>query len=255
MNVNLGLSAVATGTSDVITATYSPAPTLVDKKILFLRAIESNKTTTPTFNPNSLGAKVITKKGGTALSVGDISGAGFVACLQYESANNRWVLLNPDDARSRKLFAYENTTQSHTGNTTETIKINKPLPASTIGANGVLHTRAQVSKSGVVGTGTFKVYLSPNDNSIVGATVIAQTTLTALQLKSGMRFRLTNKNSESLNEIYNTASNTDDAVANTAYGTVNIDTSVNLWLVGTITNSSSLDTSAFNNIQFYIDNP
>jgi len=95
MDINLGLSAVATGTVDVITATYSPAPTLVDKKILFLRAIGSNITTTPTFNPNGVGAKTITRKGGEPLAVGDITGAGFVGILMYESANNRWVLLNP----------------------------------------------------------------------------------------------------------------------------------------------------------------
>jgi hypothetical protein len=95
ITINLGLTADATGTVDVITATYSPAPTLVDKKILFLVSAGANTSTTPTFNPNSLGAKTITKYGGQALAAGDIAAAGFVALLEYNLANTRWELLNP----------------------------------------------------------------------------------------------------------------------------------------------------------------
>lgn len=91
MDINLGLSAVATGV-DTITATYSPAPTLVDKKILFLRTAGSNTTTSPTFNPNGLGAKPIYKRGGSALLVGDMP---YEAILVYDSVNLFWTLLNP----------------------------------------------------------------------------------------------------------------------------------------------------------------
>lgn len=95
MDINLGLSASATGTVDVITATYSPAPTLVDKKILFLVASGANTSTTPTFSPNGLTAHTITKLGGSPLVAGDIAGANFVAILVYNLANTRWELLNP----------------------------------------------------------------------------------------------------------------------------------------------------------------
>jgi hypothetical protein len=95
MDINLGLSALATGTVDVITATYSPAPTLVDKKILFLRTSGANTTTTPTFSPNGLTAYVITKNGGDALVVGDLDGD---VTLMYDSANTRWELLTPKSA-------------------------------------------------------------------------------------------------------------------------------------------------------------
>lgn len=92
IDVNLGLSAAATGTVDVITATYSPAPTLVDRKILFLRTAGTNTTTTPTFNPNSLGAKTIVKQGGAALVAGDLVGD---AILMYNATSTQWELLNP----------------------------------------------------------------------------------------------------------------------------------------------------------------
>ncbi len=88
--LNIGLSAVATGTADVITATYSPAITLTDRRIVVLRITTPNTTTTPTFNPNGLGAKTITKNNGVALSVGDLQGD---CILMYDLANTRWELL------------------------------------------------------------------------------------------------------------------------------------------------------------------
>lgn len=100
LTINLGLTAIATGAADVITATYAPAPTLVDRKVLFLRAIATNATTTPTFNPNALGAQTITKNGGQPLEAGDISGAGFVAILMYDLANTNWELINPSSGKN-----------------------------------------------------------------------------------------------------------------------------------------------------------
>ncbi len=96
MNINLQFVAVAAGTVDAITATYAPVPlSLMDRMMVLFRATGANATTTPTFNPNGLGAKVIVKKGGVALAVGDITGAGFVGFLVYDANNERWELLNP----------------------------------------------------------------------------------------------------------------------------------------------------------------
>src|SRR3990167_2393810 len=92
IDINLGLGLSATGTVDVITATYSPAPTLVDRKILFLRTSGTNTVTTPTFNPNGLGALTIVKQGGVALAVGDLKGD---VILMYNLANTQWELINP----------------------------------------------------------------------------------------------------------------------------------------------------------------
>jgi len=96
MNINLQFVAVATGTVNAITATYAPVPlALMDRMMVLFRATGANTITTPTFNPNNLGAKVIVKKGGVALSIGDITGAGFVGHLVYDAPNERWELLNP----------------------------------------------------------------------------------------------------------------------------------------------------------------
>lgn len=86
----------AGGAVDVITATYTPAITaLVDGQICFLRALGANATTTPTFSPNALTARTITRQGGTALQVGDIPAALAEFILRYNLANTRWELLNP----------------------------------------------------------------------------------------------------------------------------------------------------------------
>lgn len=87
---------VATGTADALTATYAPAvPALYDGLILAFRAAAANATTTPTFAPNGLTARTITKKGGTALMIGDIAGNLAEYWVRYNLANTRWELLNP----------------------------------------------------------------------------------------------------------------------------------------------------------------
>jgi hypothetical protein len=84
------------GTADAITATYSPAVTaVVDGMELKVRATAANATTTPTFSPNGLTARTITKNGGSALAVGDIAGDNHELTLRYYAASTRWELLNP----------------------------------------------------------------------------------------------------------------------------------------------------------------
>lgn len=88
--------AVAGGTADAITATYSPAvTTLTDGLLLSFRATAANATTAPTFSPNGLVAFAITQKGGTALSAGSIAANLAEYILRYNLANTRWELLNP----------------------------------------------------------------------------------------------------------------------------------------------------------------
>lgn len=84
------------GSSDAITATYTPANTsLFDGLLLGVRATAANATTTPTFSPDSLTAHPITKLGGSPLQIGDIHGALSEILLRYNLANTRWELLNP----------------------------------------------------------------------------------------------------------------------------------------------------------------
>ena len=63
--------------------------------VVYVRAAYSNATTTPTFNPDDLGALPIVKGSNLPLAVGDIGGAGYWMILQYDQAFNKWVLQNP----------------------------------------------------------------------------------------------------------------------------------------------------------------
>jgi microcystin-dependent protein len=87
---------IAGGSADALTATYTPALTaLTDGQLCFVRAVNANATTTPTFAPNGLTARTITKNGGAALLAGDIAGNLVEIVLRYNFANTRWELLNP----------------------------------------------------------------------------------------------------------------------------------------------------------------
>lgn len=91
----------AGGTVDAITATYSPAITaLVDGQLASFRSTGANATTTPTFAPSGLTARTITRQGGTALQVGDISGNLTEVMLRYNLANTRWELMNPTGVKA-----------------------------------------------------------------------------------------------------------------------------------------------------------
>ena len=87
--------AVAGGTVDAITATYSPALTLTDLVMCAFVSSGANTITTPTFAPDGLTPHTITKYGGQALSAGDIGDALVVCILEYNLANTRWELVNP----------------------------------------------------------------------------------------------------------------------------------------------------------------
>lgn len=87
---------VGEGASDAITATFDPTITeLTNGLVVFVRALASNATTTPTFNPDGLGAATITKGTYQPLAVGDIAGNGYWMILQYDSTQGKWVLQNP----------------------------------------------------------------------------------------------------------------------------------------------------------------
>lgn len=94
-NISSAHIASASGSADAITATFSPAITLSNGMVVYVRAAYSNATTTPTFNPDDLGALPIVKGSNLPLAVGDIWGAGYWMILQYDQAFNKWVLQNP----------------------------------------------------------------------------------------------------------------------------------------------------------------
>lgn len=97
-------TAVAGGTADAITATFSSI-SLVDRQLCVVRASGPNTVTNPTFSPNGLTAHTITKLGGQALAPADIAGANADIMLCYDLPNTRWELLNPTGTRGNWCVA------------------------------------------------------------------------------------------------------------------------------------------------------
>jgi hypothetical protein len=89
----------AGGTSDAITASYSPAITALSAGMtLYARAGSANATTSPTFTPNAvlvggvptIPPATIVKGAGSALVPGDIAGAGHRLCFQWDTILSKW---------------------------------------------------------------------------------------------------------------------------------------------------------------------
>lgn len=89
---------IAGGTVDVITVALTTTllayTTGTEIKV---RALGANITTTPTINVDGLGAKTITKLGGTALVPGDIAATNHEIILRYNSTSGNFELVNPQE--------------------------------------------------------------------------------------------------------------------------------------------------------------
>ena len=90
-----------TGTADALVVTPSPvlAAYATGQRLAVKKAAAANATTAPTLDANGLGAKVIFKRGGLALAVGDMLANGhyiFEYDAAYNAAAGGWELLNPD---------------------------------------------------------------------------------------------------------------------------------------------------------------
>lgn len=96
-NVQASSSIIGTagGGVDAITATFTPTITAwANGLLLIVECAGANATTTPTFNPDGIGAKTIVRPDGSALLAGDIPGANFRALFVYDASLDKVLLLN-----------------------------------------------------------------------------------------------------------------------------------------------------------------
>lgn len=86
----------AGGTSDAITVSLVPAPTVLTPiSPILVRATLANTTTSPTLAVNGIAAKTIVKGSNLPLTPGDIAGVGHMLEFQYDLVSDRMVLQNP----------------------------------------------------------------------------------------------------------------------------------------------------------------
>lgn len=104
---------VGAGTSTAITGAFpTPVAALTDGMVLAFRALLANTTTAPTFKADGTTARTITKNGGQALGIGDITGPLHECYIRYNLANTRWELLNPRNPPGPKWAMQNTSTQS-----------------------------------------------------------------------------------------------------------------------------------------------
>jgi hypothetical protein len=82
------------GTADALTLAFTPVWTALHGGIFQFVAASDNATTTPTGNPDGLGAKTFIKGNNLALAAGDIKN-GMTMLARYDSVLGKLVLLNP----------------------------------------------------------------------------------------------------------------------------------------------------------------
>lgn len=152
--------ASAGGTSDAITASFTPAiSALTNGLFVLVESGAANSTTTPTFQANATAAKTIVQGSNTPLYAGAIPGANYPMLLYYDSSLDKWVLANPYPAASTyNPAAVAITGGSITG-------LSPPLPVASGGTGAANATNAQTnldvpSRSGTGATGTWAINIS-----------------------------------------------------------------------------------------------
>lgn len=95
LQTNAHNHAVAGGTANAITATYTPAYTAwADGMTFSVEITAANTSATPTVSPNGLAVKTIVKGAGTALRIGD-QVSGMIAEYKYSATLDQVILQNP----------------------------------------------------------------------------------------------------------------------------------------------------------------
>jgi hypothetical protein len=158
-------------------------------------------------------------------------------------------------SNNRMMAGFQNTDSSITGTLTETIIFNSS--AITMGPNDVLGVKASLYSTGTNNTKTFKCYIGPTSNSLVGAVAIGQVQMSATQLSGGFTREIANKNSVSVNNVYPAATNAvaDSTLQTAARTALNINFGVSQFLIFTAQLANTADVAGSDNIQYYINKP
>ena len=162
------------------------------------------------------------------------------------------------NSRGRKYFAYDNTSFSYTGTTSNTIVKTIEINVGDMLENSTLSLMMNFFKIGTNNTFSMFLYITTNPSAATGGTQIgANGTGATASLQFGKHYRLTNKNSLT-NQLGQTSGNNADdfsTILNGAKQVLNIDFTVKQYLHIVMKANSTLDTVGISDYQAYIDNP
>ena len=121
-----------TGTGTAYSANFSNNVAKAEGARIIVKAHTAN-TGSATLNVDGTGASTIRSTDGTTLSAGQIAGSNHYLDLVYNSANNSWVLLNPNELDTARLIALGGDATGSTSfdgsqNVTITTVVDKLLP-------------------------------------------------------------------------------------------------------------------------------
>lgn len=135
------------------------------------------------------------------------------------------------------------TDRSHTGSLSETIVSNQLISANTLKTGTILELISRISRSATNASGTIKYYISPNNNSLTGATQIGVVALTNTQSLPKFTRQYSINSSSVLKGMSGTTTGySDETPTTTAFLNLSLTLSNTYYLITTITLNNGSDT-------------
>ena len=135
------------------------------------------------------------------------------------------------------------TDRSHTGSLSETIVSNQLISANALKTGTILELNSRINRTGTNASATIRNYLSPNNNSLTGATQIAITTVTNTQSLPKFTRQFSINSSSVLRGLGGSVSAISDEVGTTvALLNLSLTLSNNYYLITTVQLNNTADT-------------
>jgi hypothetical protein len=158
--------------------------------------------------------------------------------------------------RTRRSLNSLTANTSTTGAITEVVLVTTiSIPANSLGANDALQVQSLLFSTGTANTKTFRFYIGPTNGTTAGATLIGTFQMTSATLTSGFARRICNKNSQTTNNAFPTATSaaSEDATSTVARTATNINFAVAQFLIITVQLANAADAGGVDNLQLYIN--
>lgn len=201
-------------------------------------------------------------KGAAAFTAADFNAASGVISIDYTngqaaSASNKGFLTSADwttfNNKGGSTYKSVIDTTPVTGTTTNTKVFAQLVPANTFAIGDIIQIKARLSKVGVAGLMTLRVYVNTADSLTVPAATLISTTVTASNAQLNFAIDKSAAIKSSTVTQTQTATNSalyqDPQTATTALTNSNIDWTVNQYIIFAIQNGAAGDSTVMSHFQ------